>query len=143
LVVLDAPGSTPFPIPGIIPAFPVLLELPAGYPFMVPSVSVPIVVSVVSSPARIHIIIKPWDVVEVNPTVVVITGTIPAAFPRTPPPAIPEINVYIDIRDNVRVVRIGYHDHSRRFREYDGGRQGKSYVYIDLCLGRERNDNRQ
>lgn len=73
LVVLDAPGSMSFPIPGVIPALPVLLELPAGYPFVVPSVSVPIVVPVVSSPARIHIIIKPWDTVVVNPTAIIIT----------------------------------------------------------------------
>jgi hypothetical protein len=83
-------------------------------PFIVPSVPIPITVSVVSSPARIYIIIETGDSVIIPPTMVIIQGAIPMTSPWTPPPATPEKQVYIYTRNNVNIVCIGHHDHIRR-----------------------------
>jgi hypothetical protein len=72
VILLDIPGSLPFPISVIIPAIPVPLKLSVRNPFIVPPVSVPIMVSVVSSPSWVYIIIKDWNIVIISPTPVII-----------------------------------------------------------------------
>jgi hypothetical protein len=72
LIVLDTPGSLPLPIAIMIPALPVLLKLLVRDLFIVPPVSVPILVSVVSSPTRVYIIIKRGYVVIIGPTTVIV-----------------------------------------------------------------------
>jgi hypothetical protein len=47
-------------------------------------------VSVVDSPTWVHIEIKTWNIAIINPTSVIITGTIPTTFPWIPPPTVPE-----------------------------------------------------
>jgi hypothetical protein len=59
-------------MPIILPAFPVLLKSLVRNPFIVPSVPIPITVSVVSSPAWIYIKIETWDIVIITPTPVII-----------------------------------------------------------------------
>ena len=66
------PGYLPFPMSIILPALPVLLKSYVRNPFIVPPVSVPIMVSVVSSPARIYIKIKTWYSIIISPTPVII-----------------------------------------------------------------------
>jgi hypothetical protein len=108
LIALDAPGSLLLPISIIIPALPVLLKSFVRNSFIVPSVSVPIMVSVVRSPTWVYIKIKTWNTVVIGPTPVRIIRAIPTAFPWAPPPTTPEKQVYIYIRNNVHVVRILY-----------------------------------
>jgi hypothetical protein len=72
VILLDIPGSLPFPISVIIPTIPVPLKLSVRNPFIVPPVSVPIMVSVVSSPSWVYIIIKDWNIVIISPTPVII-----------------------------------------------------------------------
>jgi hypothetical protein len=55
-----------------MPALPVLLKSVVRNSFIVPPVSVPITVSVVSSPVRVYIKIKTWDIVIIGPTPVII-----------------------------------------------------------------------
>src|SRR4030065_2366089 len=143
LIALHAPGSLSFPISIIVPALPVLLKSSARDPFIVPPVSVPITVSVISSPTRVSIKIKTLDIVIINPTPVIITGAIPTTFPWTPPPTIPEKEVYIYIRNNVHIVRIRDHDHFRRRLKYNEWRQRKSNTYISRCDCWNRDDNCQ
>jgi hypothetical protein len=64
-------------------------------PFIVPSVPVPIIVSVVSSPTWIYIKIKTWNIVIITPAPVIIMCPIPTTFPETPPPTIVEKDVLI------------------------------------------------
>jgi hypothetical protein len=66
-------------------------------------------VSVVSSPTWVYIKIKTWNIVIITPTPVIIMGAIPTTFPQTPPPTIPEKQVYIYIWSNVNIVRIRHH----------------------------------
>jgi hypothetical protein len=63
-------------------------------------------ISVVSSPARVYIEIKFWNIVVITPTPVIIARTIPTTFPQTPPPAAPEKQIDIDVRGNINIVRI-------------------------------------
>jgi hypothetical protein len=101
-------------MPIFLPSFPVLLQSLVRNPFVIPSVPIPITVSVVYSPAWIYIIIENWNSVIISPTMVIIQGTIPMASPWTPPPATPEEQVYLYTRNNVNIVCIGHHDHIRR-----------------------------
>ena len=142
LIALDAPGSLPFPMSIIIPPLPVLSTSLVRNPFKVPSVTVPIMFSVVSSPPRVHIIIKTWNAVIINPTPVIIMRAIPTPFPWTPPPAIPEKNVCFYIRNSVHIARIRQHYHLRRCRKYDGWwqRNSNSNTYIYPCHCWNRND---
>jgi hypothetical protein len=70
-VSLDAPGPSPFPVSIIMPALPVLVKSPVRNSFVVPRASVPVMVSVEFSPARVYIKIKAWDSVIINPTPVI------------------------------------------------------------------------
>lgn len=139
LIALNAPGSLSFPISIIIPALPVLLKSSARDSFIVPPVSVPIMIPVVPSPARVYIKIKTWDIIVITPTTIIIMGAIPTTFPQTPPPTIPEKEICFNIRNSVHIVRIGDHDHFRRCCEYNGWRQRKSDTYIYLCHCWNRN----
>jgi hypothetical protein len=98
-------------------------------------------VSVVPSPARVNIIIKIRDGVIVSPTLIIIMRAIPTTSPWTPPPTIPEKNVYVYFGNCVYAVRIRYHYHLRRRRENDRRRKRKSDTYIYLCPGWYRNNN--
>jgi hypothetical protein len=60
-------------------------------------------ISVVSSPTWVYIKIKTWNIVIITPAPVIITWAIPTTFPKTPPPTIPEIEVYINVRGNVDI----------------------------------------
>jgi hypothetical protein len=60
-------------------------------------------ISEVSSPTRVYVKIETWNLVIVTPAPVIITRAVPATFPKTPPPTIPEIEVYINVRDNVDI----------------------------------------
>jgi len=73
----------------------------------------PIVISIISSPMGIYIIIKGWNIVVVNPAMIMVARTIPSAFPWSPPPTIPEKEVYINVRVDVNI-RFRYHDHFYR-----------------------------
>jgi hypothetical protein len=72
LIALDALGFFLFPVSITLPALPVLLKLLVRNPFIVPRMSVPIMVSVVSSPTWVYIIIKAWNIVIISPTPVII-----------------------------------------------------------------------
>jgi len=113
-IILDAPGSLPFPMPGVVPALPVPVESFVGNQFVVPAVSVPVTVSIVPSPTRVNIEIEPRNTTVIHPPPVIIPGAIPSTFPIAPPPAVPEKDVHVDIGNNVHIVRIGQRDHSRR-----------------------------
>ena len=80
-IVLYTPVPLSFPMPIILPALPVLSQPPVRNPFIVPPVSIPVMVSVVSSPAWIYIKIESRDNVIICPSPVIVTGTIPPAFP--------------------------------------------------------------
>jgi hypothetical protein len=70
-IVLDAPGSSPFPVPVVMPTPPVLLKSLVRNPFILPAVSIPITVSVVPSPARVYIKVKTRNTVVIKPTPVI------------------------------------------------------------------------
>lgn len=142
-IVLHAPSSLSFPIPTIFPVLPVLFNLSTRDPFIIPPVSVPIMVSVVSSPTRVYIKIKTWDIFVIHPTTVIIMGAIPTTFPWTPPPTIPEKDVYTYIRNNVHIIRIRDHYYIWRCLKYNGWRQRNSNIYIYACDCWNRNDNCQ
>src|SRR4030042_3566312 len=73
LISFHVPFSFSFPISTAIPTFPVLFKLLVGNPSVVPSMSMPMPVSIVSSPTRINIIVKIGDVLIIDPTPIVIT----------------------------------------------------------------------
>jgi len=81
LIALDAPGSSPFPVSIITPDLPVLVKSLVRNPFIVPRVSVPMTVSVVSSPTWVYIKIKAWNSVIINPTPVIMIRAIPTTLP--------------------------------------------------------------
>jgi len=98
-------------------------------------------VSVVSSPTWVYIKIKPWNIVIISPAPVIIMGAIPTTFPWTPPPTIPEKQVYIYIRNNVNIVRIRHHYHIRSGLKYDEWWQRNMNANIYPCHRWNRNDN--
>jgi hypothetical protein len=55
-----------------MPSLPVPLNLMMRYSLVVPPVSVPMMVSVVSSPTWVYIKIKTWNVAIINPAPVII-----------------------------------------------------------------------
>jgi hypothetical protein len=97
--------------------------------------------SVVSSPTRVYVIIESWNISIVSPAPVIIMRAVPPTFPETPPPAAPEIKFNVYIRINVHIVRIRQHYHSRRCGKHDGRRQADAdtNVYIYLCHCWNRN----
>jgi hypothetical protein len=64
-----------------MPALPVLLKPLVGNPLIVPPVPVPIMISVVSSPTRVYIEIKTWNISIITPALVIIMRAIPLTFP--------------------------------------------------------------
>jgi hypothetical protein len=71
LIALDTPGSFPSPIVIRLPALPVLMKLVVWNLFIVPSVSVPGMISIVFSPAGVDVIIKRGDSAVMRPSAVV------------------------------------------------------------------------
>jgi len=71
-VVLDTPSFLFFPISFAIPIPPVMLKLSLGNALIVPVVATPIALTVVSSPFRIHIVIKIRNPAIMPPSPVVI-----------------------------------------------------------------------
>jgi hypothetical protein len=55
-----------------MPALPVLLKSLVRNPVIVPPVPIPIMVSVVSSPAWVYVKIETWDLVIISPAAVII-----------------------------------------------------------------------
>ena len=141
-IVLDAIGSLPFPISIRVPALPVLLKASMRNPFIAPRVAVPIALPVVSSPARVDIVVETWNTAIIHPTPVVIARAVPTAFPGTPPPPVPEKQVYIDFGNDVHIARIRQHDHIRRGLKYNRWRQRNSDADIHLRRCRNGNDKR-
>jgi hypothetical protein len=137
-IALNAPIPLFFPMSVAVPASPVGLKALVRDPLIVPAVSVPVVISVVASPARIHVVIEARDAVIVSPTAVVVMGARPAAVPLTPPPAVPEEHVRFYIGHDVDAVRVGHDYHFGRCLKYDGRRQRKSDADINSCHRRNR-----
>jgi hypothetical protein len=63
-------------------------------------------VLIVPSPAGVYIIVETRNMAVIDPPAVIILRPIPATFPWTPPPAIPEKQINVYIRSNVNAVRI-------------------------------------
>ena len=129
LIALNSPGPLLLPISVIMPAFPVLLKLSIGDTVIMPRVSVPVMVCVVSSPARVDIKIETRNVIEVGPASVIVMRAIPVAVPEAPPPAVMEVQIHAYTRNSVDVKRIGQHYHRRRSLKYDGRRQGDPHTH--------------
>jgi hypothetical protein len=72
LIFLYIPGPFPFPTLVSLPVLPILLKSLMGDPFIVPTVPAPVMVSVVSSPTRVYIKIKSWDISVISPAPVII-----------------------------------------------------------------------
>jgi len=124
-----------------LPILPVLLEPVVRNPFIFPAVAAPVAVAIIVSPPQVHIKVKTRNGVIINPVTVIVTRAIPAPLPRTPPPTVPEVNVHIDIRDNIHVHCIGYHNHLRRRLKDDERRKGYPDTYIDLGNRRNRRNH--
>jgi hypothetical protein len=75
---------------------------------------------IVSSPMGIYIIIEPWNAIVIAPTMVIIVRAIPAAPVWSPPPSIPEEQVYLYVGDNVNTISIRQYDYFRRSTDYNG-----------------------
>jgi hypothetical protein len=118
------------------------LEVLAGDAVVVPLAAVPVMVSVIASPALIHMMVEPWGAVVMGPAPIVIMGAIPAAFIWTPPPAVPEEQFDVDIRGYVNFVCIRYFHQNRRSFDYYR-RKTDVYMYTCPCLCRDRGDNYQ
>jgi hypothetical protein len=144
LIILDTPGAPPFPVPIVLPALPVLLKPPLGDPFELPPVPVPIMLPIISPPTRVDIEIKTRHLPVITPAPVIISRAIPAAFPKAPPPAIPEKEVYIDVRIDIDM-RVGYHYYRGRCGKYERRGQGNvnAYIYRCHCCKRKEKHRRQ
>src|SRR3990172_8236365 len=67
LIFFDVPFSFSFPISITMPASPVLLKMLMRNPLVVPPMPMPIMISVESSPTKVYIKIKIWDISIINP----------------------------------------------------------------------------
>jgi hypothetical protein len=143
LIVLDTPRLSPVPVPVIAPSLPVPLKPVIGKPFIVPLAPAPAMIFMVRPPPRVYIIVKTRNVAVISPPTVIIARTIPTAVPWTPPPAIPEKQVYIYAGNDVNVVRIRQHDYLRRSREHDGRRKADTDAYTRLRHGWNRSGSHQ
>jgi len=119
------------------------LDLAAGDALVVPLAAVPAIGSVIVSPALIHMIVEPWDSVVMGPAPIVIMGAIPATFIGTPPPAVPEEQIDVDIRGHVGLVCIRYFHQIRRSSSDSDyyRRQTDVYTHPYPCHCRDRGDN--
>jgi len=124
-----------------MPFLPVLLELVVRNALIVPPVAIPIMVSVVSPPAWVYIKIKTWNIAAISPSPVIIMRAIPTTFPWTPPPTIPEKQVYFYVRNNVNIGCIRDHNCRRRRRKCDERREGNMNSDIYFCHRWNRNHN--
>jgi len=98
-------------------------------------------VSVVSPPAWVYIKIKTWNIAAISPSPVIIMRAIPTTFPWTPPPTIPEKQVYFYVRNNVNIGCIRDHNYRRRRRKCDERREGNMNSDIYFCHRWNRNHN--
>ncbi len=73
LIFFDIPFSFSFPISITRPASPISVKMLIRNPLVVPPMPTPIVISVVSSPTWVYIIIKIWDISIINPIPIIIT----------------------------------------------------------------------
>jgi len=64
----------------------------------------------------------------VTPLPVIVPGSVPAAFIRTPPIALIKQNIHIDVRDHVGICT-GYHYHVGRSSKPEGG-EIALYIYV-------------
>ena len=118
-IILNVPSFLLFPVSVTLPGLPVPLKLRIWDLLIVPSVTLPIVVMVVSSPMGVHVIIESRDPTVIDPTAIIIVRTIPAAPVWSPPPAIPEEQVHLYVRDNVNGIGVRQYDDFRRPGKYD------------------------
>ena len=132
VITLDAPGSLSFPMSVSLPGPPVPMQSLRGDPLIMPRVPVPIALPVISSPARVHIKIETRNTAIITPAAVIIMGAIPAAFPRTPPPATPEKQVYVYFGNHIHIRRVRQDDHFRRRLKYDRRRQTNINAHTHL-----------
>jgi len=119
------------------------LDLAAGDALVVPLAAVPGMGPVIASPAWVHMMVEPWVSVVIGPAPIVIMGAIPATFIWTPPPAVPEEQLDVDIRGHVDSVCIRYFHQIRRSSSDSDyyRRQTDVYPYPSHC--RDRGDHYQ
>jgi hypothetical protein len=132
-----------FPMLIFMPGLPVLLQSFVRNPLIVPPVAVPIMVAVMSSPAWVYIIVKARNMAVINPPPVIIMRPIPATFPWTPPPAVPEKQINVYIRSNVHVVRIRERYYRWRCRKCDERGQRNVNSNFHRCHRWHRTGNYQ
>jgi len=96
------------------------------------------VVFIESSPARVYTIEKNRNSIVILPSAVIIERAIPEPIPQIPPPTIPKEEVYVDVRNNVNMVRFGKQYDLRRTNEGDRRRQCNVNAYIYPCRGLKR-----
>jgi len=133
-VTLDAPGPLSFPVSIIMPSLPVFSKISVTNWFIVPSVTTPTTVSVISPPPGVYIIIESRNAAIIAPTAVVIPRAIPTAPPWTPPPAIPEKQVYSDPGSNVNIRCIRQHYNIWWCCKLDGRRTGNRIRYAGFLV---------
>jgi hypothetical protein len=126
-----------------LPALPVLLQSLGRNPLIVPSVAIPIMVLVVPSPAWVYIKIKARNMAVIDPSPVVIMRSIPATFPWTPPPAVPEKQIDIYIWSNVNAVRIRECYHRWRYGKCDEWGQRNMNANFHPCHRWNRSANQK
>jgi len=134
---LDSPSLVVFPIVGASPRVPVLFDLFVGHPFVVPGLTSPLMLAVFMSPISRHLAIKRWNAGIVVPTTIIVLGTVPVPLPWTPPPAVEEKDVLINIWDIIDI-SLRQDDHLWWRGEYKGGRQWNPDLDVHLRMGRTR-----
>ena len=125
LIVLHAPGSVSLPVLIVMPLFPVALQPLMGNPFIVPPVTGPVPGSVVVSPFGIDVIIKARNIIVIGPALVIRARAVPAALPWAPPPAIPEKQVELALRNHIDIAGVRQNDDLRGPLKVDRLRQAK------------------
>jgi hypothetical protein len=105
--------------------------------------AVPVMLSVVSPPTWIYVKIEAWNTAIITPATVIIVRSIPTAFPQTPPPAVPEEQFCIDIRDNIDTGRIRQDYYIGGRLKYDGRRQTNPHANVYLRHGWKGSEARQ
>jgi len=142
-IALHAPCFVSLPVLIVMPLFPVVLQPPMGNPFVVPPVTVPGPGSVVVSPIGVDVIIKTRNIIVIAPVPVVGARAVPAALPWAPPPAIPEKQVELALRNHIDIAGVRQNDDLRGPLKVDRLRQAKPDVYIDLRPEGLRQDDGQ